>query len=112
TRRSSDLLPKITIAPGATANVLGPGSFNASPAVLDKSGNNTNLITHPVTHYVPILTTPDGLTVLGNGAITGSYSRQGSQIFFTIELMIGRSTILGRGELRFSVPVQRASTSV
>jgi hypothetical protein len=107
----SDVLPIITIVPGATTNVIGPGSLNPIPAVIDRSGNNTNLVTHAVTPFAPVLAAAGTSPGLGNGRLTGSYLRQGGQIFFTIELTIGTTTSLGTGELRFALPVPRVSAS-
>jgi hypothetical protein len=107
----SDVRPTIAIAPGATANVLGPGSFNSVPPVIDSSGNTTNLVTHSTVGFNPALTAASSAATLGDGRLAGAFSRQGAQVFFTIEFVVGRSTQLGTGELRFGIPVRRTSSS-
>ena len=98
-----DISPQITIAPGADANTIGPGSFNNLP-VIDNSGNNRNSVHHWTIPYTPVLTSGGTAPVLGNGALSGEWSRQGHIRHMSINFTVGSTTTLGTGALRFSLP--------
>ena len=98
-----DINPIVTIAAGADAITLGPGSFNHLP-VVDNSGNSRNMVTHWTIPYTPVLTAGGTAPVLGNGTLTGNYSRQGSVYHYEAELILGSTTTLGTGGLQISLP--------
>jgi hypothetical protein len=55
--------------------------------------------------YVPTFTTLGGGQSLGNGTITGYYSRDGRRVSATIVVQFGSTTNFGSGRFRFSLPV-------
>lgn len=103
--------PRITLAPGTDACTIGPASFNILP-IIDNSGNHRNNITHWAIDYAPVMSTGGAAPSLGNGTLTGTYSREGALITATINLQLGTTTRLGTGDLRFSLPVARRAAHV
>jgi hypothetical protein len=62
------------------------------------------------TSYTPIWAVISGTQpVLGNGTLTGSYSRIGDLVFFRIQLNIGSTTTTGSGNYTFSLPFTMGS---
>lgn len=106
-----DINPIITIASGADAISVGPGSYNNLP-IVDNSGNSRNAITHWAIAYTPTLTSGGTAPVLGNGTVTGMYSRQGATITIDVQLTVGSTTTLGTGGLRLSLPQARSNASI
>jgi hypothetical protein len=106
-----DVNPQITIASGADAVTIGPGSFNQLP-VIDSSGNGRNNVTHWVTTFTPTLTTSGTAPSLGDGTLTGTFSRNGSIVRASYLFTVGASTTLGTGELRFGLPYTRGSGQI
>jgi hypothetical protein len=101
--------PAITIAAGSGDNVIGPCSFNLS--VTDNSGLGTNLITHKSENYTPVWTGASTNPAIGNGTITGHYTRNGDVIHATISIAMGSSTTFGSGEYSFSLPIATTVTA-
>lgn len=101
-----DVLPQITIVPGADSIIIGPNAYNNLP-VIDSSGNSRNQVTHHMVSYTPTLLSGGTAPVLGNGTLTGGFSRSGGQVRAVVNLTIGSTTNLGSGDLRFSLPTPR-----
>lgn len=57
------------------------------------------------TDYTPTWTGSGGNPSIGNGTLTGSYSRVGDTVSFKIQLVIGSTTTLGTGTWHFTLPV-------
>lgn len=95
----------ITLNSGATLNVV---EANACSQVTDNSGStgaNANLVDIERTAYTPAWSVVAGTSTLGNGSITGSYSRKGKQVTISIRLIWGSTTsVSATGEWGFSVP--------
>lgn len=108
---SCDISPVVTIAAGADAITVGPGSFNKLP-VIDNSGNPRNNITHWAIAYTPTISSGGVAPSLGNGTLTGSWARSGTQVTINIEMTVGSTTTLGTGGLRFSLPKARTSGTI
>lgn len=102
----ADVLPQITIAPGADNNVIGPGSFNTLP-IIDNSGNDRNLVYHISTAYTPTLGAGGTAPSLGNGTYTGRVARNGVVKHIEQQLVLGSTTTLGSGALQFGLPEAR-----
>ncbi|MBL0141428.1 MAG: hypothetical protein IPP91_05035 [Betaproteobacteria bacterium] len=105
-----DVYPRVTLAEGTGGCVVGPNNYN-NPPVIDQSGNNQNLIFCPDVPYAPELSNTSGTVALGNGSITGRWSRQGNVVSAAIRLVTGTTTFLGSGRLRFSLPPGMATTN-
>lgn len=106
-----DVLPAITIASGADNVIVGPNSYN-NIGITDSSGNCRNQLTHYATTYTPTLTAAGTAPALGNGTLSGVYSRQGSTTTVEITFTVGSTTTLGTGGLRFSLPQVRYSGTI
>lgn len=106
-----DICPQVTIAPGADAITIGPGSYNNLP-VLDTSGNNRNLIHHWSLDYRPTFSSGGTAPALGNGTLSGVWSRSGSQVTASVNFTVGSTTTLGSGGLQFGLPFKRSSGDV
>jgi hypothetical protein len=107
-----DIAPQITIAAGADAITVGPGSFNNFTGVTDNSGNPRNSIFHWVISFTSTLTSGGTAPVLGNGSLVASYTRHGSAVTLDINLTLGTTTTLGTGGLSFSLPFARKSADI
>ncbi len=99
-----DLAPQVILARNADNCVVGPNSYNVSP-IVDQSGNGRNLVYMAEQKYEPVLDNAGGDSRLGNGVLRGTYSRQGTVVFATIELIVGSETYLGTTGLRLSLPI-------
>jgi len=54
--------------------------------------------------YTPALSSTNSDASLGNGTITGTYARSGSNITVNISMFVGSTTVLGTGQWLFSLP--------
>lgn len=100
----SDVNPQITLTAGVDNCHIGPNSMNNAP-VIDNSGNGRNTIFQWGLTYTPTLSTSGTAPTLGNGTLTGRWSRAGATVTVDIYLSIGSTTNLGTGQLEFSLPV-------
>lgn len=106
-----DMAPQITIAAGADNCHLGANSYNLLP-IIDNSGNARNTMTHWTITYVPVLTAGGNAPSIGNGSISGTYSRAGGTTTLDGQLVIGSTTSLGTGGLSISLPQKRHGASI
>jgi hypothetical protein len=102
-----DVYAALQIESGYGGMCLGPNAYQNAP--VDLSGLATNKIIHDSYLYTPVLTTSGTAPSLGNGTITGVYSRAGTVIIAEVDFTVGSTTTLGTGELRFSLPYTRSS---
>lgn len=98
-----DIYPAITLASGCGGSVIGPNSHN-TPTVTDSSGVSTNLVYQYDQSYTPTFSASGGGASLGNGSISGTYSRQGNIVTVCIQMTAGSTTNFGSGNLEFSIP--------
>ena len=54
--------------------------------------------------YTPVLSSTNSDASLGNGTITGTYARSGTNITVNISMFVGTTTVLGTGQWLFSLP--------
>lgn len=73
----------------------------ATQAALDNLGTPAS--------YTPVWTSDGVQPVLGNGTLTGSYSKVGQLVVAQFELVVGSTTTFGSGNYTFSVPVAALS---
>lgn len=106
-----DIAPQITIQSGADNLAIQGNSYNNLP-IIDNSGNARNLIDSWGQSYTPTLTSAGTAPSLGNGTITGGFTKQGSTTFIIGELTLGSTTSLGTGGLSISLPQQRWSGDI
>lgn len=101
-----DLAPQVTISGGSAAdnNVVANNSYNILP-IIDLSGNGRNQLTTFGSSYTPSLTSGGVAPVLGNGSLSGWFTRNGSTVTYSVEFTMGSTTTLGTGGLNFSLPV-------
>jgi hypothetical protein len=100
-----DVAPALTIASGATNCIVGPNVYNTSPYVTDSSANGLNEVYVRSQAYTPTLTSGGTAPSLGDGTLTGFWSRQGRVVTFTALLTVGSTTSFGTGDIRISVPI-------
>jgi hypothetical protein len=99
----SNIAPQITIASGSDNIAIGCNSYNNLP-IIDQSGNGRNDINHWSVVYTPTLTSGGATPVLGNGSISGVFSRSNNTVRVVVELTVGSTTTLGTGDIRVSLP--------
>lgn len=105
--------PQIILGSGAQSCFIAPAAANNG--IVDNSGVATNQIFDGVTQsYTPVLSTSGGTVTLGNGDISGSYCRAGTQIAGNINFTVGSTTVFngGGGTLRFTLPYTPISISL
>jgi hypothetical protein len=102
-----DINPQLFLDAGCNSSII-DGEYNHIPTV-DNSGSNTNRVNIHQSTYVPVFGADGGGADIGNGTITGSYSRQGNTITFEINFTVGSTTNFGSGALTFTIPQARAS---
>jgi hypothetical protein len=106
-----DINPQVTLAINTDNCVIGPNSYNTLP-IIDNSGNARNLLYSWNESYTPVLGSGGVAPSLGDGGLTGNFSRNGAETRLTINLTIGTTTSLGTGGLTFTLPQQRWSTDI
>jgi len=100
---SSAITPQITIQTNSDNIALQGNSYNNLP-IIDNANNTRNLLDAWRQAYTPAITSGGTAPSLGNGTITGSFSRSGSTTSIVGELTIGSTTSLGTGILSISLP--------
>lgn len=101
--------PLITIAPGADLiSIDGSNTIEGGP-IVDSSGSAVNALFTPRQTYTPTWTTGGTAPALGNGALSGTWSRDGDMISFAVEFTAGTTTTFGTAEFRFALPVTPVS---
>jgi len=63
------------------------------------------------TSYTPVWTSSGTAPSLGNGTLTGKYSRVGDLVYFSMKLTFGSTTTAGTGDYSFSLPFTMTNTS-
>lgn len=106
-----DINPQITIQSGSDNIAIQGNSYNNLP-IVDNSGNNRNLIDAWNKTYTPTLSSGGTAPSLGNGTISGSYTRQGATVTIDGQLSIGSTTSLGTGGLSISLPFAVRNSAV
>ena len=114
-----------------TLNLLNPSAkgtiFSASaantPAAVAVGANNRVLLANSaaaagvewggnVTSYTPTWGVVSGTApALGNGTLTGAFTRIGDLVYFRIQLQIGSTTTTGVGAYTFTLPVAMTGAS-
>ena len=104
-------VPMIDIQSGATETVLEnyskTGSAGRSVEVSD-SGTKTRRRVNESSFSVAWSSTGTQPTI-GNGSLSGTYSREGQMCTVNISLIIGSTTTFGTGQYRFSLPFTNAA---
>ena len=106
-----DIAPQITIAANADAIIVQGNSYNILP-IIDSSNNTRNLFDAWAQSYTPSLTSGGTAPSIGNGSITGGFTRQGATTFIIGQLTLGSTTSLGTGGLSISLPQSRMGGDV
>jgi hypothetical protein len=97
------ITPQITIQTTSDNIALQGNSYNNLP-IIDNANNTRNLLDAWRQAYTPAITSGGTAPSLGNGTITGSFSRSGATTSIVGELTIGSTTTLGTGILSISLP--------
>jgi hypothetical protein len=77
-----------------------------TPGWVVTDNGSGNSVLQRLVPYTPAWTASTADPAIGNGSITGYYSRQGSDITVQIDLRFGTTTTFGTGNWRISVPRQ------
>jgi hypothetical protein len=77
-----------------------------TPGWVVTDNGSGNSVLQRLVPYTPSWTASTANPSIGNGSITGYYSRQGSDITVQIDLRFGTTTTFGTGNWRISVPRQ------
>ena len=102
--------PAITVTSGTVpVGIVGCGFNNG---ITDVTTNSENVIAGPGTAYTPTWTSSGTAPAIGNGTLRGHYSRTGSAIVATIEMIAGSTTTFGTGTWSFSLPRASAGATV
>ena len=109
TIQGGDILPDLTLT-GSGPIILGPAAFTGT--ITDSGSAGQNMVYMEETTYTPTWTQPTGTPVVGDGTLTGSWSRDGDIVHANVNLTIGASTTFGTGAFRFSLPIATTSTTV
>jgi hypothetical protein len=106
-----DIGPNVVIDASYTPVTIQANTYNGT--VDDNSANpHLNLVDHGKRTYTPTLTSGGTAPTVGDGTLTGSWSRHGASVTFEIQLTIGSTTNLGTGDLRFLLPLKPTSGGV
>lgn len=99
----------ITIASGATYNILGDNTLTNGSTITDNSGNFTNSYEKTGT-YTPTWTSSGTQPSLGNGTLIGKWSiDKNGMVTVTINGTMGSTTTFGTGTYSWSLPFASAS---
>lgn len=108
-----NVAPVITLESGTGECTIASNTYNQTVPIIDNSGNDgRNILDGPSITYTPTFTTSATAPSLGNGSLTGQYSRHGSSVTVTVLLTVGSTTSFGTGDLRFGIPVIPAQGAV
>lgn len=89
------------------------GGNLSAPGIVDNTGGNNSVqVFQQRQVYNPTLSSGGTQPVLGNGTLAGFYCRVGSATFVVITFVIGSTTTLGTGDIRFSLPVAKQDGDV
>lgn len=94
------------------ASTTGTISFDASnvcTTVVDNSTNGTNQIYIKAVAYTPTWQSDTIQPAIGNGFLTGIFSRSGRNVFAQINALFGSTTTFGTGAYFFSAPFVSAT---
>lgn len=97
-----DLGSKASLKSGSVY-CLGPNLYNNGWEDVSGGGDNLIYSISDVT-YTPVCYAGGVAITLGNGSITGVYSREGRTLRVMIRLLPGTTTSFGAGQLSFSLP--------
>lgn len=75
-----------------------------TPGWVVTDNGDSNAVFQRLVQYTPVWTASTANPNIGNGSITGYYSRQGAQITVQLDIRFGTTTTFGTGFWRFSVP--------
>ena len=96
-----------------TGSVFHVGQLLSNGATVSiNAGSMANEIYHGPIAYTPALTALGGTPAVGDGTLTGFYSRSGRRVSAGVLFQFGSTSNLGTGETRFSLPVAGGGTSI
>lgn len=86
--------------------------YAAGATLVDNSTNSTIIDSRqiPLTSYTPAWTAASVNPTLGNGTLTGHYTKRGRECTVRLRLTVGSTTTFGTGIYYFSVPFIPSST--
>jgi hypothetical protein len=106
---AGDVLAALTLE-GSGPITVGPTNFTG--LTTDNGTAGQNLVYHSSVAYTPSLASGGTAPALGDGTLTGRYTRNGAIIIATINFSFGTTTTLGTGALRFGLPMTRYNGNI
>jgi hypothetical protein len=101
-----NVAPVITLASGVSECTISSNTYNQINPIVDSSGQGgKNILDGPSITYTPTLSSTGTAPTVGNGTITGQYSRHGSSVTVTVYWLLGSTSTGGTGDLQFSLPI-------
>lgn len=98
----------VVIEAGAAWNI-GPGFFNAG--YTDNAVGGTLVFDNVVNSYTPTFKGGGVAVTLGNGSVSGKWTRVGNRIHFDAKLVVGTTTVIPAGAITVTLP-EAASASI
>ena len=102
-------------AGGAPYSGVAAGVFDFYGAGNFQTGAGSTVVGNtvgPLTTYTPTFASSVGDAALGNGTISGSYTRTGANITVNINFAVGSTTTKGTGQWRFGLPFASAGSII
>lgn len=104
----------ITFSAGTSGHSFDDSNVLAAGATLTNNANTSTVIDSrqiPLTSYTPAWTAASVNPVIGNGTLTGKYTKRGRNVTVFLTLTTGGTTTYGTGVYRFSLPFVPATTT-
>lgn len=99
-----DFAPQVVIAADYSAITV-QGTHNNAPALDLSAFSYRNIVDSPRSVYQPEWQSSGVAPTVGNGAIVGDWSRQGSVVHFSAQLTVGSTSTFGTGFYRITLPM-------
>lgn len=93
----------------SAANCTVQGNTTVGAEVLDSSGGLSNNVRSVAASFTPTWTASTTNPTLGNGTLTGRYTKNAKQVDATVELVVGSTTNGGSGTYSFALPFAAAT---
>lgn len=99
-----NLTPFQALDLGFVRRVIIGTNYDNQAGIVARNPNYDYVVDQPVNTYTPTYADSNGLAVLGNGTITGTYTKVGTLYTVHVKLTAGTTTTFGTGSLRLGLP--------
>jgi hypothetical protein len=97
----------LTFTAGTSGHQFDGSNVVASGATITDNSTASNIVDPrdiPITSYTPSWTAATANPDIGNGTITGRYSKRGNWVHASVKIVMGNTTTFGTGAWRISLP--------